>query len=63
MRYALGMLFALTAWAVGPAVAQQNARALLQAADQAVGASKVNSVQFIGKGRFAYLGGSVRSFV
>ena len=31
-------------------------RALLQAADQAVGASKVNSIQFTGKGRFAYLG-------
>jgi glyoxylase-like metal-dependent hydrolase (beta-lactamase superfamily II) len=56
MRYALGMLFALTALAAAPAVAQQNARALLQAADQAVGASKVNSVQFTGKGRFAYIG-------
>src|SRR6185312_5943050 len=56
MRYALGVLFALAALAAGPAVAQQNARALLQAADQAVGASKVNSIQFAGKGRFAYLG-------
>src|SRR5881397_3158941 len=41
--------------AVGPAAAQ-NARALLQAADSAVGASKVNSIQYTGTGRIAYLG-------
>lgn len=39
----------------GPAAAQ-DAKTLLRAADQAVGASKVNSMQFTGKGRFAYLG-------
>ncbi|HYM18433.1 MAG TPA: MBL fold metallo-hydrolase [Micropepsaceae bacterium] len=39
----------LPAWA-------QNARALLQAADQAIGASKVNSMQFTGTGRYSYLG-------
>ncbi|HXI99902.1 MAG TPA: MBL fold metallo-hydrolase [Micropepsaceae bacterium] len=36
--------------------AAQDAKALLQAADRAVGASKVNSIQFTGKGRFAYIG-------
>jgi glyoxylase-like metal-dependent hydrolase (beta-lactamase superfamily II) len=41
--------------AVGPAAAQ-NARALLQAADNAVGASKVNSIRYTGTGRIAYLG-------
>jgi len=41
--------------AVGPASAQ-NARALLQAADNAVGASKVNSIQYTGTGRISYLG-------
>ena len=39
----------LPAWA-------QNARALLQAADTAIGASKVNSMQFTGSGRYSYLG-------
>jgi glyoxylase-like metal-dependent hydrolase (beta-lactamase superfamily II) len=59
MRNVLTTLFVASALMVGPAVmpaAAQNARALLQAADQAVGASKVNSIQFTGKGRFAYLG-------
>src|SRR5712692_7904840 len=41
--------------AVEPAIAQ-NARALLQAADNAVGASKVNSIQYTGTGRISYLG-------
>ena len=62
MTHRIKLFFAMTAMAVGPAVfagpadAQTNARALLQAADQAVGASKVNSMQFTGKGRYAYLG-------
>ena len=41
--------------AVGPAAAQ-NAKALLQAADNAVGASKVLSIQYTGTGRISYLG-------
>src|SRR6202035_4010939 len=41
--------------AVGPAAAQ-NARALLQAADNTVGASKVNSIKYTGTGRISYLG-------
>jgi glyoxylase-like metal-dependent hydrolase (beta-lactamase superfamily II) len=41
--------------AVAPATAQ-DAKALLQAADNAVGASKVNSIQFTGTGRISYLG-------
>src|ERR1700731_4522197 len=41
--------------AVGPASAQ-NARAVLQAADNAVGASKVNSIKYTGTGRISYLG-------
>jgi len=49
------MLLVASALIAGPAAAQ-NARALLQAADSAVGASKVNSMQFTGKGRTAYLG-------
>jgi glyoxylase-like metal-dependent hydrolase (beta-lactamase superfamily II) len=55
MRNTLGMLSVASALIAEPAAAQ-NARALLQAADQAVGASKVNSMQFTGKGRTAYLG-------
>ena len=55
MRTRLGMLLLASALMAGPAAAQ-NARALLQAADQAVGASKVNSMQFTGKGRYSYLG-------
>lgn len=41
--------------AIGPAGAQ-NARALLQTADNAVGASKVNSITYTGTGRISYLG-------
>ena len=58
MTHRIKLFFAMTAMAVGPAVfagpadAQTNARALLQAADQAVGASKVNSMQFTGKGSY-----------
>ena len=60
MRSTLKTLCAASAVTIGigmagPAVAQ-DAKALLRAADQAVGASKVNSMQFTGKGRFAYLG-------
>ena len=40
---------------VGPAAAQ-NARALLEAADNAVGAGKVNSIKYTATGRISYLG-------
>src|SRR5215470_13082928 len=51
MRNVLVTLVAVSALVLGPAVvpaAAQNARALLQAADNAVGASKVNSIQYTG---------------
>src|SRR5438105_126692 len=47
MRNVLATLIAVLALLMGPAVgpaAAQNAKALLQAADNAVGASKVNSI-------------------
>ena len=59
MRNVLVKLVAVSAVVLGPAVvpaAAQNARALLQAADNAVGASKVNSIQYTGTGRISYLG-------
>jgi glyoxylase-like metal-dependent hydrolase (beta-lactamase superfamily II) len=59
MRKVLGTLLAVSALILGPAVAPaaaQNAKALLQAADNAVGASKVNSIQYTGTGRISYLG-------
>ncbi len=59
MRNVLVTLLVVTALVLGPAVgpaAAQNARALLQAADTAVGASKVNSIQYTGTGRISYLG-------
>ena len=59
MKHSIGTLLAVSALVLGygtaPAVAQ-NARALLQAADTAIGASKVNSMQFNAKGRYSYLG-------
>src|SRR5207302_5942231 len=40
-----------------PVVAQQqDARAILQAADRAIGASNVNSLQYTATGRLSYLG-------
>src|SRR5947209_13040040 len=59
MRNVLVTLVVVSALMLGPAVgpvAAQNARALLQAADNAVGASKVNSIQYTGTGRISYLG-------
>src|SRR3974390_2322196 len=59
MRNLFLTLVAVSALALGPAVrpaAAQNARALLQAADNAVGASKVNSITYTGTGRISYLG-------
>src|SRR5262249_1333147 len=59
MRNVLVTLVAVSALVLGPVgvpAAAQNARALLQAADNAVGASKVNSIQYTGTGRISYLG-------
>jgi glyoxylase-like metal-dependent hydrolase (beta-lactamase superfamily II) len=59
MRNVLVTLVVVSALVLGPAAvpaAAQNARALLQAADSAVGASKVNSIQYTGTGRISYLG-------
>jgi glyoxylase-like metal-dependent hydrolase (beta-lactamase superfamily II) len=59
MRNVLATLIAVLALLLGPAVAPaaaQNAKALLQAADNAVGTSKVNSIQYTGTGRIGYLG-------
>src|ERR1700730_15509175 len=59
MRNVLVTLVAASALVLGPAVgpaSAQNARALLQADDNAVGASKVNSIQYTGTGRISYLG-------
>ena len=39
-----------------PVAAQQDARTILQAADRAVGATKVNSIQYTATGRISYLG-------
>ena len=59
MRNVLVTLLAVSPLMLGLAVtpaAAQDARALLQAADNAVGASKVNSIQYTGTGRISYLG-------
>src|SRR5438094_1233322 len=59
MRNVLVTLVVVSALMLGPAVrpaAAQDTKALLQAADNAVGASKVNSIQFTGTGRISYLG-------
>src|SRR5437660_7620641 len=59
MRNVLVTFVAVSALVLGLAVvpaAAQNARALLQAADAAVGASKVNTIQYTGMGRISYLG-------
>src|SRR5690242_16305425 len=59
MRNVLVTLVAGSVLALGPAVEPaiaQNARALLQAADNAAGASKVNSIMYTGTGRISYPG-------
>ena len=60
MRNTLRMVIAASALVVPAflfgAASAQDARGLLQAADKASGASKVNSFQFTGKGRYAYPG-------
>jgi hypothetical protein len=59
MKKILVTWMSVSALALGPAVgpaAAQNARAMLQAADNAAGASKVNSIMYTGTGRISYLG-------
>src|SRR5258708_27985506 len=59
MKNVLVTLMLVSALVLGPAAgpaAAQNARALLQAADNAAGASKVNSIMYTGTGRISYLG-------
>ena len=55
MSKRIGLMLGVSLLIAGPAMAQ-DAKALLQAADTAIGASKVNSIDFEGKGRGAYLG-------
>jgi len=57
MKHKLGMLLAGSALMAGPAAAQ-NAASLLQAADKAIGASAVNSVQYTGTGWLGAVGQS-----
>jgi glyoxylase-like metal-dependent hydrolase (beta-lactamase superfamily II) len=60
MRFRVGMLLAgtaLTAVMAGPA-ASQTAASLLQAADKAIGASSVNSIQYSGTGWMGAVGQS-----
>ena len=59
MRNVLVTFVTVSALVLGIAVvpaAAQDAKALLQAADNAIGASKVNSIQYTGTGRISYLG-------
>lgn len=59
MRKAFVTLVAVSAVLLGPAVepaTAQSAKALLQAADSALGASKVDSIKYTGTGRISYLG-------
>jgi glyoxylase-like metal-dependent hydrolase (beta-lactamase superfamily II) len=55
MTYKLGIMFAASVLIAGPASAQ-DVRTFLQTADQATGASKVNSVQYTGTGWIGFLG-------
>ena len=56
MRIRLGVLLVVSALIAGPAAAQQDATSLLQAADRAMGASAVNSIQISGAGWYAPVG-------
>ena len=55
MRNVFVTLAAVSVTVLGPAAAQ-NAKTLLQSADSAIGASKVNSIRYSGTGRISYLG-------
>src|SRR5262245_5241514 len=60
MTNRLKMLFAVSALVVPAMLFEgayaQDAKGILQAADKAIGAGKVNSMQFTGKGRYSYPG-------
>jgi len=58
MRNNLGILFVITALVAGPAAAQEDAAAFLAAADQATGASQLNSIRISGSGWNAFVGQS-----
>lgn len=58
MRNKLGLLLVVSALTFGTAATAQDAKGLLQAADKAVGASAVNSVQFSGTGWISFVGQS-----
>jgi glyoxylase-like metal-dependent hydrolase (beta-lactamase superfamily II) len=58
MSKKLGMLFMMTAATIATPAAAQDVKALLQAADRAMGASAVNSVQYSGSGTMRYPGQS-----
>ena len=55
MRSRLGLFLGLSVATIGPATAQ-DAKALLDAADKAMGANAVNSVQFTGTGTMGFVG-------
>jgi hypothetical protein len=57
MRIKTGILFVIFSTMIGP-VAAQDAKTLLQAADKAMGASAVNSVQYSGTGWMGAVGQS-----
>jgi glyoxylase-like metal-dependent hydrolase (beta-lactamase superfamily II) len=54
----LGLAFAVTALFAVPATAQEDAAAFLSAADRAMGASQLNSIQISGSGWNAFVGQS-----
>ena len=56
MKRKLGLLLVVSALIAGPAAAQQDATNFLQAADQAIGASALNSIQISGAGWYAPMG-------
>jgi len=56
MTSKLGILFVVSALIAGPAAAQEDATSILQAADQAMGASNLNTLHISGAGWYAPLG-------
>jgi glyoxylase-like metal-dependent hydrolase (beta-lactamase superfamily II) len=56
MKRITGLLLAALALSAGPASAQQDAQSFLQAADRAIGASALNSVQITAAGWYAPMG-------
>ena len=58
MRRKLGLSLVLSAFIAGPAVAQEDASAFLEQADQAMGASQLDSIHISGSGWNAFVGQS-----